>query len=87
MSIRYNILTEQLLDIRLRLLSGGYKMKALMGNIAKQIRKDIKGRIELQKFIGSGEDSRVIKLSNGKSYVITSEKRTTEDEKESETTA
>lgn len=50
-------------------------MKALMGNIAKEIRKDSQGKEALRSFIKSGSDSKRIELSNGKSYTITSEKR------------
>ncbi|MFL7018032.1 hypothetical protein [Vibrio cyclitrophicus] len=50
-------------------------MKALMGKIAKEIRKDAEGKKELRLFIKSGGGSKKIHLSNGKTYTITSEKR------------
>lgn len=50
-------------------------MKALMGKIAKEIRRDSKGKGELRDFIKSSSDSEKIQLSNGKTYTITSEKR------------
>lgn len=51
-------------------------MKALMGKIAEEIRKDSKGKEELRRFVKSGSGSKKIHLSNGKTYTITSEKRT-----------
>ena len=45
-------------------------MKALKGSLAKRIQLDPQGRLELQRFIASGEASAVITLSNGKSYRV-----------------
>jgi hypothetical protein len=50
-------------------------MKALMGKIAKEIRKDASGKKELMRFLNSSSDSKKIRLTNGKEYTITSEKR------------
>jgi hypothetical protein len=50
-------------------------MKALMGKIAKEIRNDASGKKELRHFLKSGSDSKKIRLSNGKEYTITNEKR------------
>ncbi|EKF9996766.1 hypothetical protein QX220_21535 [Vibrio vulnificus] len=50
-------------------------MKALMGKIAEEIRKDSTGKEELRRFIKSRSSSKKIRLSNGKTYTITSEKR------------
>jgi hypothetical protein len=46
-------------------------MKALLGNLAKKIKGDVKGNKELKAFISSGsKESEVITLSNGKKYRV-----------------
>ncbi|MEZ8028332.1 hypothetical protein [Enterovibrio norvegicus] len=50
-------------------------MKALMGNLAKLVRKDKEGKQGLREFITSGKDEMVITLSNGEKFVVSREKR------------
>jgi hypothetical protein len=45
-------------------------MKALMGRVVKQIRKDPQGRNELMRFIRSGYKTGIITLSNGDTYSV-----------------
>lgn len=46
-------------------------MKALMGEIAKKVRKDPKGREGLRAFvINRGSDSATITLKDGKKYIV-----------------
>ncbi|EJL6524635.1 hypothetical protein RDG66_12150 [Vibrio cholerae] len=50
-------------------------MKALMGEMAKKIRKDKDGKEALRRFVKSDSNCKKITLSNGKTYTITREKR------------
>lgn len=57
-------------------------MKALMGELAKKIRKDERGSEELSSFVvDSGSDFTVITLSNGTKYKVTRKRpsRSTQD--------
>ena len=47
-------------------------MKALLGNLAKIIKGDVKGNKQLKAFISdSSKESEIITLSNGKKYRVT----------------
>ncbi|MCH1927085.1 hypothetical protein L9G74_13635 [Shewanella sp. C32] len=47
-------------------------MKALMGELAKKIRKDVKGREAMKLFLTEGATEKTIKLSDGKKYRLVS---------------
>lgn len=46
-------------------------MKALLGDLAKKIKDDVRGNKELREFLSdSTKESQVITLSNGKKYRV-----------------
>jgi len=46
------------------------EMKALMGELAKKVRKDKQGREALRRFLSTSEEEMDIQLSNGKRYRV-----------------
>jgi hypothetical protein len=52
-------------------------MKALMGDLAKIIRMDPKGREQLKTFLSDKSQTTVITLSNGKKYSISKQREVT----------
>lgn len=45
-------------------------MKALMGELAKKVRKDKQGREALRRFLSAHEEEMDIQLSNGERYRV-----------------
>ncbi len=49
-------------------------MRALMGELAKIVRKDPKGREALRRFAAEGAERAIIELSDGRKFIVSTQK-------------